>query len=456
MIASRNNDLEQMVLVSLINYPKSYYRLPEKFTADHFEKLAHQRIFQAIRYFNSAGERYDWVVISDYLTSKKQLEQAGGENYIKHLMEQINSEVSLIDIHANTIIAQANLRQARNLFSDLKELVDTGTSVNDAIERTAQKLLDLTSHTSNSTVEGFSSIVDRYHESLVTVASMTEEDRALSTQGLSTGLVDLDRMLNGGLKAGQMIVVAGRPGMGKSLLGLNIMRSMAKNSPQAPIIGFSMEMTKDNDLAPRLLADTLNIPLKHLTTGKLNSNDLESWNQGIKQAKSLNLYFDDQTTNIDAMRIECRKLAAKHGGKLGAIFIDYLQLANDANKNRFDEVSSISRKLKGLAKAMNCPVIALSQLSRKCEERGKNKRPLVSDLRESGQIEQDADVILLLYRDDVYAKAENRASTGAGICEVDVAKHRNGGVGVVFTRFNGHCQRLEDLDPHHYEDLNHD
>lgn len=443
-------DRERTVIASLVDHPDCYYKLPEIFAPEHFEVVAHQEIMRAIKHFQGKGQRYDWITLRDHLNKSGVLDVAGGEDYLAALMN-VSAESWVVDGHASKIMDRAKQRTARQLMIRLQDMIATGTSTEQAIERTAQALLDLTAASNNSPVEHVSSVIQRYQDNIKSLIAMSDEDRLLATQGHSTGLIELDNMLNGGLKPGQMVVVAGRPGMGKSMLGMNIMRAMAKNNPDYPVIFFSMEMTKDNDLAPRLLADTLNIQLKALHAARLNDTEVSNWNKGIESIKSLNLYLDEETSTIDGMRIECRKLAARNGGKLGAIFIDYLQLMKEeGKKSRFEEVSTISREIKRLAKAMKCPVIALSQLSRKCEERGKNKRPIVSDLRESGQIEQDADIIMLLYRDDVYAKSEQRSSDAPGICEVDVAKHRNGGIGVVRTLFNGAYQRLENFDPHFY------
>lgn len=451
LISQQDADLEKIMIATLVDVPKSYDRLPEYFRPEHFEYSIHQKIMRLIVKAATAGEAYTWTTIYDSLKQAGELINQQQEGYFQKLMT-VHTEATVLDIHAKRLIEKARQRDAVRIFQGLEAAFNHGKNTQALIEQAAQDLLSLTLDSEASSVERLSDTIQRYKQNILNLIQMDDQQRLLATQGLSTGLADLDKMLNGGLKPGQMVVIAARPGMGKSLLGMNIMRSISRNAPDLPVLFFSLEMTKDNDLVPRFLADALNIPLTNLVTARMEERDVMNWQAGINSFNDLNVYLDDSTSTIDGVRIESRKLAARFKGKMGAIFVDYLQLMTVADQtDRYNDVSRISSDLKKLAKALKCPVIALSQLSRKCEER-RNKRPITSDLRESGQIEQDADIIMLLYRDDVYAKTEMRASQAPGICEVIVAKHRNGSSGTVHTHFNGAYQRLEDLDPHHYGD----
>lgn len=443
---------EQVLLATLINSPARHFELPAGFMPEHFESAAHQTIMGELNKFQAKNQKLDFLVLEQHLLENSLIHAAGGENYLLHLAG-ITQESSSVKFYAEQVMKRYKQRQAADIALDLQQRLNGSTEPEVLIESAAQALMDIGLERSHSSVEAFSVVADTFRDKLFKIATMSEQERLTATQGMSTGFPDLDKLLNGGLKPGHMVVVAARPAMGKSLLALNMVRSIARNNPDSPVMFFSLEMTKDSDLAPRLLSDLLSIPLKHLLSARLTPEDVAKWNSGIQRAKSLNIHLDDKTNTIEGIRIECRKLAAKHKGKLSAVFIDYMQLMKaTVSAGRFEDITNLSIELKTLAKTLGCPVVAISQLSRKCEERGKNKRPIPSDLKESGQIEQDADVIMLLYRDDVYARQEGRKSQAAGVCEINIAKNRHGETGVVLTHFNGAYQRLEPIDPHFYGD----
>jgi replicative DNA helicase len=249
-----------------------------------------------------------------------------------------------------------------------------------------------------------------------------------------------------GMQKGDLIIVAARPSMGKTTFAMNLIESVLFNSNQ-PAIVFSMEMPADS-IATRLISSFGAIDQSRLRSGRLEEADWVRLTSAMGQLQAKHLYIDDSSALPPTeLRSRCRRIAKMHGGKIGAIMVDYLQLMRvpGSGDNRVNEISEISRSLKALAKEMNCPVIALSQLNRSLENRP-NKRPVMSDLRESGAIEQDADLIMFIYRDEVY----NKESKDMGTAEIIIGKQRNGPIGTVRLSFQGHFTRFSNLAPEYY------
>ncbi len=402
-----------------------------------FYRAEHRVLFRAIVNLARRNQPFDVVTVLDALKSSNTLDEAGGEVY---LFELANNTPSVANVPAYADIVREKSVQ-RQLIAVAGDIADSAYNPG---ERALPELLDFAETRVFAIAEQTS--VDGGPEAIKSVLVRTVEKIDMlyhsgdSITGLATGLSDLDELTTG-LQPSDLIIVAGRPSMGKTTLAMNMAEHVAIKSGK-PVLVFSMEMPADS-LAMRMMSSLGRIDQHRLRTGKLDDQDWPRVTSAVHMLSEAPLFIDDTPALSPAeLRARARRLAKEHG-ELGLIVVDYLQLMRVSGvkiENRTAEISEISRSLKALAKELNVPVIALSQLNRSLEQR-QDKRPMVSDLRESGAIEQDADLICFIYRDEVY----NEDSPDKGCAEIIVAKQRNGPIGRVRVAFLGQYTRFEDL-----------
>ena len=403
-----------------------------------FYNPAHKILFTAILDLSNKNQPIDVITLLEVLKSSNNLESAGGESY---LFELVNNTPSVANIGAYADIVREKSVQ-RQLIRVANEIADSSynlgeRSVPDLLDFAESKVFAIAEQTSKED-EGPLSIKSIVVTAVEKIDALYQAGETIT--GLATGLKDLDEMTSG-LQASEFIIIAGRPSMGKTTLVMNIAEHAALNIKK-PVLVFSMEMPSDS-LATRMMSSLGRIDQHKLRTGKLNDDDWSRIRSSMHILADAPLYIDDSPALSPAdLRSRARRLV-KERGQLGLIVVDYLQLMKAPGfkaDNRTAEISEISRSLKSLAKELKVPVIALSQLNRSLEQR-QDKRPVMSDLRESGAIEQDADLICFIYRDEVYHEDSN----DKGIAEIIIAKHRNGPIGKVKVTFLGKYTRFEDL-----------
>lgn len=430
-------EAEQSIIGGLLLDNQVWDKVGTKLCEADFYRTEHRILFRAI--FNLAGKNqpFDVVTLLDTLKSNNELDDAGGEAY---LFELANNTPSVANVPAYADIVREKSVQ-RQLISVASAIADAAYNPGD---RDVPELLDLAERkvfaiaeqtAGDGGPEVIKSILVRAVEK---IDALYHSGDAIT--GLSTGLADLDEMTSG-LQPSDLIIMAGRPSMGKTTLAMNIAEHVAIQSTR-PVLVFSMEMPADS-LAMRMMSSLGRIDQHRIRTGKLEDDDWPRVTSAVHMLSEAPLFIDDSPALSPAeMRARARRVMKEHG-QLGLIVVDYLQLMKIAGfkaDNRTAEISEISRSLKSLAKELSVPVIALSQLNRSLEQR-QDKRPVMSDLRESGAIEQDADLICFIYRDEVY----NEDSPDKGCAEIIIAKQRNGPIGRVRVAFLGKYTRFEDL-----------
>jgi replicative DNA helicase len=338
-----------------------------------------------------------------------------------------------VDLYATLVMDKYLRRQLIGAGNDIVQLgYETSTELEIVLDQAEQKIFNLTQKRPQ---QGLVPISETLIQAFQEIETRNQDNVAFS--GIPSNFYDLDAM-TGGFQRSDLIIIAGRPSMGKTSFALGIARNIAE---RLPIAIFSLEMSKEQ-LVQRLLACEAEIESNYLMTGRIAANQWEKLSYALGSLSELPIYIDDTATQtVMQMRSQARRLQAEQGGKLGLILIDYLQLMEGSgSENRVQELSRITRSLKGLARELKVPVIALSQLSRGVEART-NKRPMMSDLRESGSIEQDSDLIIMLYRDEYY----HPDTPDRGIAEVIITKHRNGPTGVVKLLFDPQFTRFRNL-----------
>ncbi|MDD3419855.1 MAG: replicative DNA helicase [Candidatus Gastranaerophilales bacterium] len=426
-------DAEEAVLGALLVNPPSITRVVESLSPESFYKNAHKVLYSAILDLFNKSEPIDIVTVSEYLRDQDKLEKAGGRAYINDL--------------ALNVVTTANVEHYAKIISEkgiLRELIAAGNEIVsiafeegnsditlDAAEKKifsiAQKRVttDLI-HVKDLVVTGYEQIEARYNN-------------RNELSGVPTGFYDLDNQTSG-LNKSDLIILAARPAMGKTSFALNIALNVALKK-KTPVAIFSLEMSKEQ-LIQRLLCSQAEIDASRLRSGHMQSEDWASLTKAMGELADAPIFIDDTpAVSVMDIRAKCRRLCMEHGN-LGLIAIDYLQLMEGNSKGRIDrvqEISAISRGLKQLARELNVPVIALSQLSRAVEGRT-SKKPMLSDLRESGSIEQDADIVMFIYRDDYY-NPENLESKGKA--EIIIAKQRNGPVGSINLLFQSNITKFK-------------
>ncbi len=434
-------DAEQAVLGGLMLAPDALDKVADRLSEDDFYRKDHRLIWRAINELANKGMPCDAVTLGEWFQANDLAEMVGGASYI---MELANATPSAANIAAYGDIVREK--------SVLRMLIDAGTSITEDGYRpegkSVQEVMELAEqrvfHIAESGARGKKDIVSMRTAVSDAFRLLTEryENRGQLT-GISTGFTDLDE-LTSGLQPSDLIIVAARPSMGKTAFALNIAEAAAMRGKKSVAV-FSMEMSA-SQLAFRLISSLGRIHQQHLRNGDLAEEDWPRVTSAITMLSDAKIFIDDTPALSPVeMRSRARRLQREHG--LGMIVIDYLQLMQvPGNKeNRATEISEISRGLKALAKELNVPVIALSQLNRSLEQRA-DKRPMMSDLRESGAIEQDADVIMFIYRDDYY----NKESPDKGLAEIIIGKQRNGPTDTVKLTFLGHYTKFENFAPDSY------
>jgi replicative DNA helicase len=429
-----NHEAERTVLGAVLVDNQAFNSAAELLTKEDFYRDAHRRIFDAMAALAERSQPIDLVTLKDELVRQSALEAVGGAQYLAALVDGVPRITSVE--HWSRIIKEKAV---------LRNLIHAGNRIVQSClegEEEAAALLDQAEQSIFSIAEkriraGFQSMREIVKESFRTIDQLSQSKDVVT--GLATGFVDIDEMTSG-LQKGDLVIVAARPAMGKTSFCLNVAQHVALRVGETVGL-FSLEMSKEQ-LALRLLCADARIDAHRLRTGKLNEKDWARLAKSYNDLSQSRLFIDDSATISPLeMRAKCRRLKAEHG--LALIIVDYLQLVTSAGRseNRQQELSAISRSMKGLAKELACPVIALSQLSRAPEART-DRRPQLSDLRESGAIEQDADIVMFIYREEEYKPTdENR-----GIAEIIIGKQRNGPTGSRKLAFIKEFTRFENLE----------
>jgi replicative DNA helicase len=436
-------EAEQSVLGGLLLDNLAWDRAADLLTEGDFYRLEHRLIFAAIGVLVAASKPADVITVFEQLQQHGKGEDAGGLAYLNALAQSVPSAANLRR-YAEIVRERAILRK---LIAASDEIATTafnpqGRPVSQLLDEAESKVLKIGEEGARQR-QGFQPI-DKLVVDLIDRVTELYENGAEDVTGVRTGFYDLDRR-TAGLQKGDLLILAARPSMGKTAFALNIAENVAVHEG-LPVLVFSMEMGAAQ-LALRLVGSLGRIDQTHLRTGKLNDDEWGRLAEAVDKLKQAQIYIDETPAlTVAELRARARRMARQFGGTLGLIVIDYLQLmsgSGGSDENRATELGEISRGLKGLAKELQCPVIALSQLNRSVETRT-DKRPMMSDLRESGAIEQDADVIMFIYRDDYYNKDNSKEP---GVSEIIIAKQRNGPVGTVKLTFLMPLTRFENLAP---------
>jgi len=438
-------EAEQSVLGALLLSSDGWDSVAEEVAAVDFYRPDHRLIFRQIAKLAEAAEPVDVITVADKLTANGELDAAGGLSYLAELAGNTPS-ASNIRAYAQVVKERASLR---NLIEAAQEIADSGFSPEG---RTSTQLIDEAEHRIMQISEqgaksgGPQEVNPLLKATLARIEELFNSDGDIT--GLTTGFADLDGMTSG-LQPSDLVIVAGRPSMGKTSFAMNLVENaVLVEGQKKPIVVFSMEMPAES-LMIRLLSSIGRIDQTRIRNGKLEQEDWPKLSTAVNKLKDVPLFIDDTAALTPTeVRSRARKIAREQGG-IGMIMIDYLQLMQVAgsSEGRTAEISEISRSLKAIAKEFECPMVALSQLNRSLEQRP-NKRPVNSDLRESGAIEQDADVIMFIYRDEVY----NEDSPDKGTAEIIIGKQRNGPIGTCRLAFQGQFTRFENLARGSYEE----
>jgi replicative DNA helicase len=416
----QNVEAEELILGGILLDAEAIGRVADLLKPDAFYLSAHQEIYRAALALHAQGSPTDLMCITAWLQDQSLLDKVGGQGKLTQLVDRTVSAVN-VDQYA-ALIKDKYLR--RQLIKAANEVVhgayDTSKKLEVVLDQAEQKIFSVTQDRVRQGLTATEEILAS------TFAELEQRSLGEVLPGLSCGFYDLDAMTQG-FQRSDLVIVAGRPSMGKTALSVQIARQISEIHRTGVAI-FSLEMSKEQ-LVQRLLASESGIDSNYLRAGRIHESQWEPLSRAIGTLSQLPIYIDDSPNpSVNEIRSSARRLQAERPEGLGLIMLDYLQLmgGGDGTEGRVQELSKITRSLKGLARELHVPIIALSQLSRGVEART-NKRPLMSDLRESGAIEQDADLIVLLYRDDYY----NPDSPEKGVCELILAKHRNGPVGTV-------------------------
>ena len=436
-------DLEEVVLGAMMIDKKGVDEVIDILHPDVFYKDAHRFIYEAIFILFEESQPVDLLTVSSQLKKAGKLEVCGGDFYLIKLTQKVASSAH-IEFHARIILQKYIQRSLIKISGEIiEDAYDDATDVFDLLDAAEAKLYDVTQGNLKRSAETAQDLVIQAKKRIEEIAGKE------GMSGIPSGFDKVDK-LTSGWQPSDLIIVAARPGMGKTALTLSMARNMAVNS-NIPVAFFSLEMSSVQ-LITRLISSETGLSSEKLRTGKLEKHEWEQLNVKVKSLEKAPLFIDDTPSlSIFDLRAKARRLASQHGIKM--IMIDYLQLmtAGGSQKggNREQEISTISRNLKALAKELSVPVIALSQLSRAVETRGGSKRPILSDLRESGAIEQDADIVSFIYRPEYYKIDEwddEEHTPTQGQAEFIVAKHRNGGLENIRLKFIGNQGKFDNLD----------
>ena len=440
-------ELERAILGGLMLETERYDAVSEIIEFTDFESQDHQNIFQSMGELVNSNKPLDPLTVSDRLDSKNLLTRAGGKNYLIDLASSSPSAANL-EAYAGMIRQKSISRRLMKINSEISELIvnPQGKDAAELLDEAETKIFSLNDEASRTStnIQKLDELIPQSIERMNEIAK-----NGSSLLGASTGYKDLDSKLQG-LQKGDLIIVAARPSMGKTALSMNIVENLVLNKDiPGGVLVFSLEMPAES-LTTRLLASNAKIDQQKVRSASMNQTDLKKFMESSSKLKDLPLYIDDSSMlSPMELRARARRIARQEPNGLSLIVVDYLQLMQlpASQENRVNQISEISRSLKMLAKELNVPVIALSQLNRAVEQRP-NKRPIMADLRDSGAIEQDADVILFIYRDEVY----NEDSEEGNKAEIIIGKQRNGPIGKVNLTFLKEFTRFEDFAVDSYYD----
>ena len=437
----QNQEAEQFLLASLIDVGGNVAEAMAFVSVDDFYREGHRRIFQGVSDLFQVGEPIEPITVIEQLTKSGDLEMAGGRDAVLDLMATPYIAASY-RTYAELVRDAATQRRLLQIGQEIESIVaEREGETHHMVQRAENLVYDLTKKRTRGDFVGTSDLVMRSMERLVAAS-----DQGSEVTGLPTGFEDLDK-LTGGFRDGNLIVVAARPSMGKTALALCMAEHVALAEAKT-VAMFSLEMSGE-ELTQRLLCSVAMVDASRMRSGRLSPDDWPRVSQAADRLSKANIFIDDsEGMTVAEMRTKARRLKAQHG--LGLVIVDYIQLMEGApnlrrrDENRVQEISAISRGLKMMARDLEVPIIVVSQLNRSPDARN-DKRPMLSDLRESGAIEQDADMVLLIYRDDYYEPD----SESKGIAEVNVAKHRNGPTDRVKLAFMGTYAKFASLAKDH-------
>lgn len=421
---------EQSILGSILLDKEAIITVTETIQPEDFYKEAHKIIYECMVKLNNKNEPIDLITLTEELRKQGHLEDVGGISYITSL-STIVPTTSNVKYYSDIVKEKSVLRKLIKVSNDILNLgYDNSTKVEDLLEKAEKQIFDISQEKSSEDFKSINSVLMDTYDMIERLYTNKEE-----ITGITSGFEDLNKKING-LQRTDLILIAARPAMGKTAFSLNLVQNAALKG-NASVAVFSLEMSKEQ-LVQRMLSAQSHVELKKIKNGNLDENDWPRIIDAMSVLSNANIYIDDTPgIKISELRSKCRKLKIEKG--LDLILIDYLQLMEGDNNNesRQQEISKISRSLKIIAKELNCPVVALSQLSRAPEQRS-DHRPMLSDLRESGAIEQDADIVMFLYRDEYYHPDSERKNIG----EVIIAKNRHGETGSVELVWLGEIQKF--------------
>ncbi|HUI27596.1 MAG TPA: replicative DNA helicase [Candidatus Kryptonia bacterium] len=427
-------EAEEAVIGGILIDNNALDRALEVVRPEDFYRESHRKIMRAVIELSERSEPIDLITLADVLTSRNELPDIGGAAYLAELADKIPTAAN-VAYYARLVKEKAILR---SLIQTATEIATRGyesqADVEEFLDQAEHKIFEISERKVRPT---FFRIRDIMVDSMRAIEQLYERKELVT--GVPTGYLDLDK-ITAGLQPSDLIIIAGRPSMGKTALGLNLAAYAALHADTGVAI-FSLEMSKEQ-LVLRMLCSEARVDQSKVRAGFAADRDFPKLALAAQRLAEAPIYIDDTPAlSVLELRAKARRLKRERDAKLGLVMVDYLQLMRGhTTDNREQEISSISRSLKALAKELNVPVIALSQLNRQVEQRG-NKRPMMADLRESGAIEQDADVIAFIYRDEVYTEK----SPDEGIAEVIIGKQRNGPTGTVRLAFRRECTRFDNL-----------
>jgi replicative DNA helicase len=429
-------EAEQAVLGSLMLSPRAWELVADRVAANDFYRDDHRKIFAAIRELSEGGKPVDAITVAEWFERHNEADTVEGGAYLTYLANSVASAANVV-AYADIVRERSVLRQLTEAGNEIagNAYRTEGRTAEGLLEEAEKKIFSIADQSARRR-SNFISIQDALKDAFAKLEELQGSSGEIT--GLATGFNDLDRK-TAGLQPGDLIIVAGRPSMGKTTFSVNMAENAAIRH-KVPVVIFSMEMSA-LQLVMRMFSSLGQINQTRIRTGKLEDLDWPNLTSAMTMLQGTHIFIDETPgLSPSEMRARARRLKREHD--IGLVVVDYLQLMQvpDSRENRATEISEISRSLKALAKELHVPVIALSQLNRSLEQRP-NKRPVMADLRESGAIEQDADLILFIYRDEVY----NDDSTSKGKAEIIVGKHRNGSTGTIELAFQGEFLRFTNL-----------
>ena len=428
----QNVEMEQSVLGAALQNNDAFAQLADTLQAEDFYHETHRWLYRAMLALFHENIPIDVLSVNEWLKKKDRLDAIGGPAYLAELVELVPTAAH-VDYHAHVVRQKSLLRSVIRTANDIvAECHEEDADADELIDRAETRILDVRHAASSG---AFQSAAAGVSDALLHLEKLAESSGEVT--GLTTGFSDLDK-LTGGLQSGNMLVVAGRPSMGKTTLALNIAAHVAQ--AKNPVAIFSLEMTA-RELWLRLLSAEAQINSERFRRGKLGKEEWRRLTDAASTFHATKLFMSDSVATVGGIRAQARRIKAQAGG-LSMVIVDYLQLLTGQGRaeSRQQEVSALSRALKRLAVQLDCVVVAVSQLNRAPESRSGN-RPMLADLRESGAIEQDGDLVALLYRDEAY----NPDSNDRGVAEINIAKHRNGPTGTLKLAFRSEFTRFDNL-----------